>query len=380
MLLDQYKNEILNMYNEDESLCSLAKKYNTTHGVISRSIVRWGYDLKTTKRTKKQMEDVMVGVLDEFNSGKSIYEIAKLRNVEDCVIGKRLKKLGIDTSRYDTNKYKTPLSVFKDEILSDYATGISSRKLAKKYDCRPKSIRDFLRRCGVEIRPFQKYHVKQEFFEVIDSSNKAYLLGWLYSDGNVQKDVRGWSLAICDFGAIKQVKSMIDYAGPIYKVKKQVDKEHYKDKYRLNVSDTKMAKDLVKLGCMPAKSLILDHPTVEQVPEHLLSHFYRGILEGDGSIMSKKKQCRVSITCNDLFLNKMCEVLAKKNIHTFMRSRKTYSTTKELIIYRKESCKLFLDWIYSEAPVVLARKYKKYGRFCRKNGWQPVLTPNQIRV
>lgn len=41
-----------------------------------------------------------------------------------------------------------------------------------------------------------------------------------------------------------------------------------------------MCEDLINLGCVPNKSLILKFPTFDIVPEKYMSHFIRGYFDG----------------------------------------------------------------------------------------------------
>ena len=48
------------------------------------------------------------------------------------------------------------------------------------------------------------------------------------------------------------------------------------DAYRYSFRSQSCKADLIKQGCMPAKSLILKFPTEKQVPKNLLAPFIRG--------------------------------------------------------------------------------------------------------
>jgi len=50
-----------------------------------------------------------------------------------------------------------------------------------------------------------------------------------------------------------------------------------------------MKDDLIALGCIPRKSLLLKFPTSNQVPEHLIRHFIRGYFDGDGHFTNTEK-------------------------------------------------------------------------------------------
>lgn len=119
-----------------------------------------------------------------------------------------------------------------------------------------------------------------------------------------------------------------------------------------------MRNDLLNLGLIPRKSQIIDLPTKEQVPEHLMHHFVRGYLDGDGCIYSFKSNCNVSI-CVSKIMGLTMKKLIKEvlNINSAVR----YSPgIYNLDISGRTQCLKFLDWIYEDATIYLDRKHEKY--------------------
>lgn len=65
------------------------------------------------------------------------------------------------------------------------------------------------------------------------------------------------------------------------------NKVAYREKqkaYRYCFRSKQIHKDLIKLGCVPRKSVILEFPNQEQVPDKFLLPFIRGYFDGDGSL------------------------------------------------------------------------------------------------
>ena len=61
-----------------------------------------------------------------------------------------------------------------------------------------------------------------------------------------------------------------------------------------------MANDLINLGCIPNKSLILLPPKLK---DEFISHFIRGYFDGDGSIGKYKNRYKITfLGTNDLLL------------------------------------------------------------------------------
>lgn len=121
------------------------------------------------------------------------------------------------------------------------------------------------------------------FFSTIDTEEKAYILGFLFADGNVRKDSN--NIRIClqeeDKDLLKKIKEEMDLENPInhrdYSGQKSI---------MLSFHKKEIKEDLIKHGCVPNKSLILEPP--KGVPDNLTHHFIRGYFDGDGGFSYSK--------------------------------------------------------------------------------------------
>jgi len=253
---------------------------------------------------------------------------------------------------------------------------ITVLNLAKEYGISPPSMNSLLRTRGVKIRNFRgyynvKYTINGNYFEKIDTEDKAYFLGLLYADGYNSED-RGsiqLKLQIADLHILETFNKFLGSNRPIAKVDYYFKKGLGQIQYRLYVNNKKMSKDLAKLGCFQAKSLTLKFPTEEQVPSHLIRHFIRGYFDGDGCICLYKnknsKKINVSISSSMVFCQKLIEVI-RANVDVGGICENHHINTKHNILSgliafsgRKQAIR-FLDWIYKDAKVFFFRKYNKY--------------------
>lgn len=130
------------------------------------------------------------------------------------------------------------------------------------------------------IDNMRKFTVDFNFFENIDTEEKAYTLGFLYADGCIAS-----TLNKIQFDQLEpqedilfKIKEVMQAEAPIHTHKGK----HNRTRYRLLVCSKKMCQDLLKLGIIPNKSLTLTFPT--KVPQEFLRHFIRGYFDGDGCI------------------------------------------------------------------------------------------------
>jgi hypothetical protein len=191
-----------------------------------------------------------------------------------------------------------------------------------------------------------------DYFETIDTEDKAYFLGLLFADGNVYTARHRVQITLANEDAyiLKAFADCIGYTGKMY-----IDREKYS---KLILPSKKMCEDLNRLGCTPNKSLTLQFPT--EVPDELMHHFIRGCFDGDGHV-SKKKNCfNVNFTSSKDFMDKFIELLDILEIsHTGSKKRyKDKEHSAHSVYLRAKSAKSFFDYIYNNSNLFLERKQK----------------------
>lgn len=182
-------------------------------------------------------------------------------------------------------------------ICNEYLLGKGYKFLSEKYNVSTWSIGNILIKQNIKSR-IRKYNCNEDYFEKIDSNEKAYWLGLLYADGYVRKrkqcngqhnqgGIIGISLKNGDEYLIEK---FIKDLNSNYKLRKSI-KDSFLS-YKLEINSSKMADDLINLGCIPNKSLILLPPKLEN---EFISHFIRGYFDGDGSIGKYKGRLKFTL-------------------------------------------------------------------------------------
>lgn len=258
----------------------------------------------------------------------------------------------------------------KIDIVYEYTIKkLSTVKLAKKYNVTFPSIRSILILRGVKMRgrKTRKYRVNEDFFNKIDTEEKAYFLGFLYADGTVRRPGTGYSFSINlqeeDGYMLENFKRMISYEGPLSFVPINKKIKTRKNQYNLQICSKRLYENLQYLGCGPKKSLILRFPNEKQVPNHLINHFIRGYFDGDGCIyFSKKGYTSVTIISSNIFCNELKDMVFSRIgvLSTVRQASRCTKFTKIFSISDKNNITKFLDWIYKDATIFLKRKYDKY--------------------
>jgi hypothetical protein len=194
-----------------------------------------------------------------------------------------------------------------DEMKTRYASGESKTATAKSLSTQftPTHVSNILRELGVITRAMAIYTVNHSFFDIINTPAKAYALGLFYTDGNNRGRRIIWNLQSSDAHILGKLKRELEYTGPLLirfpKVNK--DKKFGKSKQQtsLEITSKQLGTALTKLGAPPRKTFKVRFPTADIVPVHLMSHFLRGVLDGDGSV-SGKKHVRIAFAGNPEFV------------------------------------------------------------------------------
>lgn len=253
-----------------------------------------------------------------------------------------------------------------EKIKNLYNYGKSFLEISKIFNVSPTVISRCLIETNTTIRSNfenkRQYSCNSNYFSNIDTERKAYWLGFLYADGNNYKGRLQIRLQDSDKILLEEFSKDINSNSVIKNIK--VNITNRKNQVGLFINDIKLTEDLIKLGCVPNKSLILKFPTEEQVPKHLLNHFIRGYFDGDGCIsINKKGGKHFSITSNNLFIEKLQEILIKNcnlNKVKIVNSKQHKETTLTLSYGGNIQVKRIFDYLYKDATIYLERKFIKF--------------------
>lgn len=272
--------------------------------------------------------------------------------------------------------YKDPQLL---EALRNNYKQISQKKLAKIWNVNPIVIKQALIFLNIKDLPkgsFYKKDIDENYFEKIDSKDKAYFLGLMYADGNIYftKPKRGKSRGRMQIFLNEEDKYILEKFKTVLKF---TEGKIYKDNKgnRLLIHNNKLVSDLQNKGIIERKSLILKFPTEDQVPKSLLSHFIRGYFDGDGSFFVDKRssnRANISFTGCDLFINHLKHYLEslgfKVGKFQIRHKEKDISAGSiNLYISNKVFNKNLFNYLYEDCEdFFLKRKFEKINKFLNK--------------
>lgn len=209
----------------------------------------------------------------------------------------------------------------------------------------------------------RKYNVDDNYFDNINTEEKAYWLGFLFADGCIHErsgqNRISLVLAIKDKKHLEKFKKAISFEGPIIDYAKKSGKFLGLVHSYLRITSQKLSDSLSNLGCVPRKSLILKFPKINDDLKH---HFIRGYFDGDGSVfISNEKHWRnkkifpiihIRFSGTESFLKNI-----NQNILMLGSIKKIKNNNiNSLEFKRNKKAKLFYNYLYNNSKVFLERK------------------------
>lgn len=247
----------------------------------------------------------------------------------------------------------------KEDIIEYYKNTLSIKKTSELFKRKPDTISKLLERCN--IKEYNKKIIKtscnEDYFESIDTEDKAYFLGLLMADGcNTKKNI---TISSIDIDILYKFKEFSSFTGKIYKYQPKEEATAKKLFGVMMIPSIKWCNDLSKLGVVPNKTHKTYFPTI---PKNLERHFIRGVFDGDGCIGLYKTGNHFSILGNDLLINSINNIFYEECNVT--KKELYYSNSKNKnIVYlqynRKKDLIKILNFLYKDSTIYLDRKFKK---------------------
>jgi hypothetical protein len=266
---------------------------------------------------------------------------------------------------------KGPIWSISKETLEEYInSGLTTKEIADKFGVCERTaylvIKSFgLKSLGNVIRDrFAKFNIHK--FDQIDTEEKSYWLGFLYADGCVTSDEESLSLKLSetDYNHVVKFKNfMEDTRGDGYiKHYSYFENGRLYESCRYSAYNKYFASVLIKLGCIPRKSLVLTFPD-ESIfsKKELVYDFIRGYIDGDGSI-SKNKNNRMCISAVGTF-----EFLTgiTKYLPQFVSvCRRTDCNVCSIGCSANKADQVGFK-LYENATIYLDRKMERYAALCK---------------
>lgn len=204
-----------------------------------------------------------------------------------------------------------------------------------------------------------KYELNHNYFSQIDTENKAYWLGFLFADGNIDNEFNRISIELSqkDEYHLQLFKECLKADNPFgYRVRNG----HSMVSFRF--SSKQIKEDLLKLGLKKIDIF-------KKIPQNLLNHFIRGLIDGDGWIRFRLASNGISTDYEIGFVNKDKEVVEKiwsifVNISGSNSQRiRYYKGGYDFCIGGRQQVGKIGEWLYHNSTIYLLRKKNCFPQF-----------------
>jgi intein-encoded DNA endonuclease-like protein len=253
----------------------------------------------------------------------------------------------------DGNKY-----IFNQKeqeyIINQYKEGKFLKDIARKYNISIRPIKRILQKNNIQIRKVRRYYkINHNYFSDLNSEDKVYWLGFIIADGSLVEPNRiRISLSTSDREHLNKFLVSLNSNYNIY---------DYKDMSEVTITSDKIFNDLQKNNLHPNKVHNIEMPNIKS---NFLSHFWRGVFDGDGALFFQRKSWILSLTgAEDIIIcfqkyaqnysHAKAKINSKFNSYCFKTTGNRITPILAKKLYENSSKSIRLD-----------RKYEKYLEMC----------------
>jgi intein-encoded DNA endonuclease-like protein len=264
------------------------------------------------------------------------------------------------------------------EIKRLFLEGYTPTMVSEKIGINRKNINYYIKKYNIKvINRFRSKHCNDNYFNTIDTEEKAYLLGFFIADGCISKDNRlGFSNSIDDLSVLELAKKEISPDSKIFRINYKKGAVNRKEQCRLRIMSNILTDVLInKYGILKNKTKDnLFKFNFDLIPENLHVHFIRGFFDGDGSVSFYETRNTIFfnfsfISTSFNFMNQIGEIFENKfKIRKVIKENqgKTINWFSMRFDYnRNRTLKIneIYEWLYKDATCFLERKKIKFENY-----------------
>lgn len=262
---------------------------------------------------------------------------------------------------------------FKQYLLE----GNTQKKAAILAGINSKCTTYYINKYNLEVpEKFRHCKIDDEYFNIIDTEGKAYLLGFFIADGYIDGKRVRLNNSIDDIEVLEFFKKEIAPERKIQHSNKQTGTKFRKPQVHIGITSEPMVKVLNdKYGIKRNKTYNTNYCfNFDNIPDNLIRHFVRGYFDGDGGLSFNKTKTSVSFRFSFVFTSKIfCEQIADifKNSFDILpvireHEGKTINwfslnfNCKRKLYYR---AKEVYEYLYKDSTIYLNRKKVKFENY-----------------
>ena len=273
------------------------------------------------------------------------------------------------------------MTEFQQIVINLVEEGKTVSEIAKQLGKSMSSVSSVVKRFNLTPKKAYTNTVYNEFFDIIDTPEKAYLLGFFIADGCINKPNKrstgrfSINQSEDDKEVVQAFKQYLNIPSDIQIINNQIGVKYRKPQYRIRWTSTHMQKTLEEKYHITSNKTLDSNFIfpIELIPESLQGHFVRGFIDGDGYMgdNGQKGNFAISIVGTSIsFITIIGDLVANATGMTY----KINETKGKTCIYYslRWSCnhvnKLnkitkLKNYLYNNASIFLNRKKEKIDHY-----------------
>jgi DNA-binding transcriptional regulator WhiA len=251
------------------------------------------------------------------------------------------------------------------EVINQYNILKNIHRVAEYFNVSATPISRIIKSNSIELTN-RRYLVNDSYFDIIDTEEKSYWLGFLCADGYIRERKSGNSLEMkLSIKDKNHLELFRDTIGSNHRIIDGINKVKYKEGFSIShmshfaIYSNKLVDSIKSQGFHSKKTFTIELPNISN---NLINHFIRGYFDGDGSFSFNPEKYKVhtSIKCaSESFRKNLNKILNENNINI------KYYSDIAIEIQDKIGNLNFYNYIYKNANTFLKRKKEKYEEFKR---------------
>lgn len=202
----------------------------------------------------------------------------------------------------------------------------------------------------------RRYALDEGYFDAIDTPDKAYWLGFIAGDGCVrERGILAVSLAAKDCAHLERLKAALRTEAPVRLYTGKSGRREGKRNAALFIHSRHLSDALVLHGITPRKSLTLQ---AWGGPDDLMRHYWRGLIDADGTIMAVRNQWQVSLVGSRSVVRGFAEWTRSLAPEIAAQPSQVGNIWK-FAVRGRVRCRLVAHALYDDCSTALARKAER---------------------
>lgn len=301
-------NKIRKLYYSHHKYSDIAKAIGLDEKIIASIVIE-------KSLSKKRDRYYLFLVQYAYNNDLQIAHVADMTGVSVSALRRVKRENNIPTKRFNVFNKRINDKI-KNEMVDLYLSGVSCKQIAVKFGYKTgKTVEDVLKEKNIKCRdPRRLKNLDYSYFENIDSHDKAYILGLLYTDGYVYKNYEGVCIQLTESDGylLKTIADKIGSSTSLIHINcesKRIKMPNASDMIRFSVYSKTIAEQVKKFGVVKRKTWDLQIPR-DVIPDKFKYSLLRGILDGDGTVgIAKNKNIWLKIaTKSERFADSICQL------------------------------------------------------------------------